>query len=123
MPAPRRSNRTLFIVLGGCGGLVVLVIIAIVILAAIGGSSPSKIPLVNSSSTDGTFHSGDCITIGGDPATGGQVRKASSCAGTIDGEVIQVVHSSSDQCPSGTQRLVISDGTGDLCVDRSVARS
>lgn len=65
------------------------------------------------SSTDGTFSTGDCVTL-----TTSTVHIA-DCGGQHDGQITAVLHQSYQTCPSGSDEFDVTDNTGNLCVDRS----
>ncbi|HZS15779.1 MAG TPA: hypothetical protein VFC09_14385 [Candidatus Dormibacteraeota bacterium] len=89
--------------------LLTIVIAVIVVAGAIAGFVTTR----GGSSTDGTFSTGDCVTL-----TSSQVRLA-SCSATYDGKVTAVLHQSYQTCPSGSDEFDVTDGTGNLCIDRS----
>ncbi len=99
-------NRRLLIVLAVVAALVV----AAVIGAALTSSHSSRLPLVSSQSTDGTFHSGDCVSLSSTRVT------KSDCGGAHDAQVIQVLHGQ-QTCLSGTNEFDVNDGSGNLCLD------
>jgi hypothetical protein len=102
----RWLNRRLLIVVA----VIVVLVVAAVIGSAISSSHRSRLPLVGSQSTDGTFHSGDCVSLSATRVT------KSDCGGAHDAQVIQVIHGN-QTCPGGTQEFDVNDGTGNLCLD------
>jgi hypothetical protein len=94
--------------------VVLAVVAALVVLAVIGASVAShnsRYPIVSSSSTDGTFSAGDCVSL-----STTRVTKA-DCATAHDAQIIEVIHGDSS-CPAGTEEFDVNDGTGNLCLDR-----
>ena len=112
-PAPpaRRSNRTLFIVIG-----VVVVLVLIGGIVSLVSRQNSRFTIVPSASTDGTFHAGDCVTL-----TSTTVHNA-DCSSAHDAQIIQVIHGS-ETCPAGTQEFDVTDNTGNLCLDKGNSSS
>ena len=95
--------------------LIVAVVIAVLVVAALIGAAVSHTThqtVVSSSSTDGTFTAGDCVSVS---AT--RVTKA-DCSGAHDAQIIQVIHGT-QTCPGGTVEFEVTDGTGSLCLDKS----
>lgn len=95
-----------------------IIIAAVVLLLVIGAISEQfaghngNFTIVSSSSTDGTFHGGDCVSL-----TSTKVILA-ECSGAHDAQIIDVIHGS-DSCPVGTEEYSVKDGTGNLCLDKS----
>ncbi len=92
-------------------------IVALVAIAGIGAAlgrshSSSNYPIVSSSSTDGTFHAGDCVSLSTTRVT------QADCGRAHDAQIIQVVHGT-DSCPVGTGEFSVTDGSGNLCLDKS----
>ncbi len=106
--APRRGwlSRRLLVVLA------VMVVLAVgAVVGASLASHRSNFPVVTSSSTDGTFNAGDCVSLS---AT--RVSKA-DCGTAHDAQIIEVIHAG-QSCPSGVEEFDVNDGTGNLCLDR-----
>jgi hypothetical protein len=101
-----RLNRRLLIVLA----VIVVLVVAAFVGAALRSHS-SRYTIVGSSSTDGTFSAGDCVSLS---AT--RVTKA-DCGSAHDAQIIQVIHAG-QTCPGGTEEFDVSDSTGNLCLDR-----
>lgn len=101
-----RRNRRLLIVLAVLAALVVLAVIGAVV-----ASHNSRFPIVSSSSTDGTFSAGDCVSLSATRVTKAQ------CTGAHDAQIIRVIHAK-ETCPGGTEEFDVNDGTGNLCLDR-----
>ena len=80
-------NRRLLIMLAVVAALVV----AAVIGAAISAHS-SRLTMVSSQSTDGTFNAGDCVSLSATRVT------KSDCGGAHDAQIIQVIHGK-QTCP------------------------
>ncbi len=99
-------TRRLVTVLAIIAALVVVAVIG----AAISSSHGSRLPLVSSQSSDGTFHSGDCVSLSATRVT------KSDCGGAHDAQIIEVVHGN-QACPAGTQEFDVNDGSGNLCLD------
>jgi hypothetical protein len=102
----RWLNRRLLIVLAVLAALVVIAVIG----AAVAGHN-SRYTIVSSSSTDGTFSAGDCVSLSATRVTKAQ------CTSAHDAQIIQVIHAK-QTCPSGTEEFDVNDGTGNLCLDR-----
>jgi len=93
------------------------VIVALLVVAGIGAAvarshTSGSHSIVSSSSTDGTFHAGDCVSLSTTRVT------QADCGRAHDAQVIQVVHGA-DSCPAGTGEFSVTDGTGNLCLDKS----
>ncbi len=106
---PSRLSRRLLIVLG--------VIVALVVVAGIGAAvarshTSGNYPIVSSSSTDGTFKAGDCVSLSTTRVT------QADCGRAHDAQIIQVLHGT-ETCPAGTTEFQVTDGTGNLCLDKS----
>jgi hypothetical protein len=95
--------------------VIVLAVVAALVVAAVVGvaisSHSSRLPLVTSSSTDGTFSAGDCVSLSATRVT------KTDCGGAHDAQIIQVIHAQQG-CPSGTVEFDVNDGSGNLCLDR-----
>jgi hypothetical protein len=98
-------SRRLVIVLA-----ILAVLVGVAVVAASLASHSSRLPLVSSSSTDGTFSAGDCVSLSSTRVT------KTDCGGAHDAQIIEVVHSK-QMCPSDTQEFDVNDGTGNLCLD------
>jgi hypothetical protein len=95
--------------------LIVAAVIAALIVAAVIGAAVSHSThqaIVNSSSTDGTFNAGDCVSVSATRAT------KADCGGAHDAQIIQVIHGT-QTCSGGTVEFEVTDGTGSLCLDKS----
>ncbi len=102
----RWLDRRLLIVLA----IVVALVVAAVIGAAVSRSHGSRLPIVASQSTDGTFVAGNCVSLSSTRVT------QADCSGAHDAQIIQVIHAK-QTCPSGTTEFDVNDGTGNLCLD------
>lgn len=106
-----RGNRRWVIV-----GAVVALLIVLGIVGELVSRSNSQFTIVPSSSTDGTFTAGDCVKLNSTTVT------KADCLGAHDGQIIQVVHGG-QSCPSGTDEFDVTDGTGNLCIDKGNSQS
>jgi hypothetical protein len=103
----RRLTRILAIVLMV---VTVLVVIGFIGIAVFGRYS--RYTIVSSSSTDGTFKAGNCVSLSTTRVT------QADCGSAHDAQIIQVIHGK-QTCPSGTEEFDVNDGTGNLCLDRA----
>jgi hypothetical protein len=87
----------------------VVVIIGFIVVAV--ARPTSRFTVVSSSSTDGTFSGGDCVSLSATRVT------KMTCNGAHDAQVIEVIHGN-HACPIGTEEFDVTDGTGNLCLDR-----
>ncbi len=93
-----------------------IVVVAIIALLVVGGvvklagGQNARYTVVTSSSTDGTFNAGDCVSLSSTRVT------RSTCSGAHDAQIIRVVHGH-ETCPGGTTEFDVNDGTGNLCLD------
>jgi hypothetical protein len=101
-----RLIRTLAVVL-----IVVSVLLVIAFIAADVAGHNSRFTIVSSSSTDGTFKAGDCVSLSTSRVT------QATCTGAHDAQIIRVIHAK-ETCPGGTEEFDVNDGTGNLCLDR-----
>ncbi len=90
-------------------GVVWIVIAVIVVVGAVAGVVTTR---NGGSSTDGTFSTGDCVTL-----TSSAVHLA-DCGSKHDGKITAVLHQSYQVCPSGSDEFDVTDNTGNLCIDR-----
>jgi hypothetical protein len=95
--------------------VILLAVIALLVIAGVVGavvaSHNSRFTIVSSSSTDGTFSAGDCVSLSATRVT------KRDCTGAHDAQIIQVIHGN-QTCPSRTEEFDVNDGTGNLCLDR-----
>ena len=108
-PPVRRGGfltRRLVIVLA-----VIAALVGIAVIGAAVAAHNSRFTIVTSSSTDGTFSAGDCVSLSATRVT------KMTCTGAHDAQIIQVIHAT-QMCPGGTEEFDVNDGTGNLCLDR-----
>lgn len=104
-PTPSRARTGLRAIPGA-----VRIIIALVVVA---GAIAGFVTTRGGSSTDGTFSTGDCVTL-----TSSTVHLA-DCGSQHDGKITAVLHQSYQTCPSGSDEFDVTDNTGNLCIDRT----
>jgi hypothetical protein len=107
-PPPRRRRYPAWAVILA----VIVVAAAVAIVASQLSRHNSRFTIIDSASTDNTFHGGDCVIL--NPSS---VDKA-DCSANHDGQIIVVIHAVGT-CPAGTDEYDVRDNTGNLCVDRS----
>ncbi len=107
LPLRRRDSRRnrLLVVMAVLMALMVLSGVAVAI------TSRNAHTIVSSSSTDGTFKAGDCVSLSATRVT------SMPCSGAHDAQIVQVIHSG-QRCPTGVEEFDVNDGTGNLCLDR-----
>lgn len=103
-----RFHRRLLIVGVACA-ITVALVAALVATVVSHGTHDS---IVSSSSTDGTFIAGNCVSLSATRAT------KVDCGGAHDALIVQVIHSP-QACAAGTVEFEVTDGTGSLCLDKS----
>ena len=108
---PRRRSRGLLVRTLAIGLVVVTVLVVIGFIVAAVTRHNSRFSIVASSSTDGTFQAGNCVSLSASRVT------QADCGGAHDAQIIQVIHAGHG-CPLGTEEFDVNDGTGNLCLDR-----